>query len=72
MGLFKPATQRPTMADRRDNQTERMRPWWASAAIKELSNDFNRKSRHASHRDEQARNYRGSKTEASHRRGFFR
>ena len=59
------------MADRMDNMTERRRPWWATSEIKELANDFNRKSRKASHQDEQARPYRGSRTEGRHRRGFW-
>jgi hypothetical protein len=63
--------QRPTMAERLSNAADRKRPWWQKSEVRELANDFNRMSRRASQQDEEARPYRGSRTERTHRRGFF-
>ena len=65
MGIFK----RPTMGDRMDNATERSRPWWATAQIREVGRDAHRRFKVAEHGYENSEPYRGSRTEASHRRG---
>ena len=65
MGIFK----RPTMADRMDNATERRRPWWATAEIREEIRHANRVSRPMIRRTEDTEPDQGSKAQRSHRRG---
>jgi hypothetical protein len=72
MGLFK----KPTMGDRMDNAAQKK--WWNSKSdieqhmTKADAAAYENAVRREKHSHEQAKPYRGSKTEADHKRGFFR
>lgn len=57
------------MAERMDRATERSRPWWATAEIREVGRDTRRRFKIKDHGYEDTEPYQGSKTQASHRKG---
>jgi hypothetical protein len=69
VGLAVGFFSRPTMADRMDNATEKRRPWYVTAEIREEARAASRGFRRGNHRNQSAQPYRGSKQEGEHRKG---